>query len=93
MAGYTIDATGANNQIGSDAIHALEFYYWLKERYAVWNQNLSTTQQMTTAGIASADQSLFTAVEGAFNILIEAFEGTIGGQNNVFALNAVRGIA
>jgi hypothetical protein len=93
--GNQITTTGVNNQLAADAAYILSFYYWLTERYDVWNQNLSTATQMSAAGFTQAsDQNTITALAGDMNRLIQVFQGTNPGTFDDIRFNchAVKGV-
>lgn len=49
---------------------------WIEERYQSYNQNM-TTQNMTSAGIATADQNAILAFIGDLNRLKTLANGTL----------------
>lgn len=73
-----IPLSNQNLQIAlqNDTQQLRTFIDWVTDRYQAYNQNC-TTQNMTTAGIATADQNSILAFIGDLNRLKTLMAGTL----------------
>lgn len=86
-AGFQLDVPTINSQIGADAQYMKQFYFWLKGRYATWNQNVSAAiLEATPLLYSTADANTIMALVGDMNRLISVFEG-----NNPGSFTAIAG--
>lgn len=95
-AGFQLDVATINSQIGADGQYMKQFYFWLKGRYATWNQNVSAAiLEATPLLYSTADANTIMTVIADMNRLIQMFEGTVTGASteNIagFDVNAVLG--
>jgi hypothetical protein len=94
MAIIPVDSAHATQQLQSDAQFLRTVIQWANTRYNAYNQNLSTTAQMTAAGIAAGDQAIVTAFVGDLNRLLTLAGGTLpaSATNMTYDLTAILGI-
>lgn len=73
-----IPMSQANIQLAlqNDVQQLRTFIDWVQQRYQSYNQNM-TTQNMTSAGIATADQNAILAFIGDLNRLQTLMNGTL----------------
>ena len=92
MSLVAIDSTGIKNAIVGDAQYLRSVIDWATTRYNIYNQNL-TTDAMTAASIATADQNFILAFIGDLHRLITLASGTVpsDADNMTFNINALLG--
>ena len=88
-----VDSTHLTVSLQNDLQQWRSTIEWAKQRYQAYNQNL-TTQNMTSLGIATADQNAILAFVGDLNRFIQLSQGTIpsSADDMVYNIQAVLGI-
>lgn len=93
MSLVALSSTNITNAIISDAQYLRSVIDWANTRYNIYNQNL-TTDAMTAASIATADQNFILAFIGDLNRLITLASGTVpsNADNMTYNINALLGL-
>lgn len=71
-----VDNTHITQAIQNDAVYVRTFLDWAAQRYNAYNQ-MCTTEAMTNAGIATADQNCILTFIGDLNRIITLAGGTL----------------
>lgn len=93
MSLVALSSTNITNAIISDAQYLRSVIDWANTRYNIYNQSL-TTDAMTAASIATADQNFILAFIGDLNRLITLASGTVpsNADNMTYNINALLGL-